>query len=84
MEGQDLLNWRKRNGYDQQSLMDELGVGSRQTLSNWENSKRPVPRTVELALIALERFPECRNTGGKKASPKERAAFLEKIARSEC
>ena len=79
MRGEDLSNWRKRNGYDQKSLMDELGIRSRQTLSSWENSKRPIPRTVELALVALERLPDCRNIGGKKASPQERGEFLNKI-----
>ena len=78
MQSEELVAWRKRNGYDQQALMHELGIRSRQTISSWENSKRTIPRTVELALIALERFPQCRNIGGKRATAHERGAFYDR------
>ena len=38
-----------------------LGVKSRQTIITWEKATEPLPRVVELALLALENFPEHRN-----------------------
>jgi transcriptional regulator with XRE-family HTH domain len=83
MRGRELTEWRRRNGYDQKGLMNELEIGSRQTISSWENSKRPIPRTVVLALTALERLPDCRNIAGKKVSSQVRTEFLNKVGRSE-
>ena len=58
-----MKQWRGRHGYTQDQLLKELQVKSRQTISNWERAER-VDRLVELALIALERHPECRNIHG--------------------
>jgi len=63
MQGIDLKNWRKKAGLSQVDLMRELGVSSRQTISNWENSEH-VPRLVELAVTALDQVEECRRIGG--------------------
>ena len=72
MRGPDLKDWRKRQGFSQDDLMRELGISSRQTISTWENSDKELSRMLELALIALEEFPECRNWVGKKATADER------------
>lgn len=59
MTGAEWAAKRRRLGYSQQTLMEELGIGSRQTISTWENSDE-VPRLAILALHALEHCPECR------------------------
>jgi len=79
MTGADLTAWRKANGYSQERLMSELEVKSRQTISSWEHSAR-IPRTVELALMALQHIPVYRNIGGKKATSKEVKAHISKGA----
>ena len=61
MLGTELPDWRKRNGFTQDTLRIALGVKSRQTIITWEKSTEPLPRLVELALLALENFPEQRN-----------------------
>jgi DNA-binding XRE family transcriptional regulator len=61
MLGTELPEWRKRNGFTQDTLRIALGVKSRQTIITWEKSTEPLPRLVELALLALENFPEQRN-----------------------
>lgn len=58
MLGTDLPEWRSRNRFTQDTLRMALGVKSRQTIITWEKSTEPLPRLVELALLALERFPE--------------------------
>ncbi len=74
MRGSELVKWRKQHGYSQKALMDEFAVGSRQTISNWENSE-DVPRLVELALIALEHVPSSRWIGGRRTTAKEKHAY---------
>lgn len=71
IKGTDLPAWRQAHGYSQDDLRKELGVKSRQTISTWENDKRELPRTLQLALMALARIPEARNIFGKKTSPSE-------------
>lgn len=62
MTGEDLKAWRDRNGYaTQESLRKELQV-TRDTISRWERSKGPLPRQLELALLALAELP-CRDIG---------------------
>jgi DNA-binding XRE family transcriptional regulator len=61
MLGTELPEWRKRNGFTQDTLRIALGVKSRQTIITWEKQTDPVPRLVELALLTLENFPEERN-----------------------
>lgn len=69
MKGSDLKEWRKINGYKSQaSLQLELNLGSRGTVSAWENSKENLPRVVVLALKALERCPDLRNVSGHLSS----------------
>lgn len=76
MIGNELAAWRKRNGYvSQAALQEELGVKSRGTISAWENSDEPLPRTLALALAALERLPELRRVAGSRTSAAEAAAF---------
>lgn len=75
MQGSDVVAWRKRHGYNQDQLLRELGVKSRQTLSKWENSDGPIPRLVELALLALERIPECRESRGEPISRSEQLQY---------
>ena len=72
MRGADLREWRRRYGYNQEHLMRELGIRSRQTISTWENSSNKLPRMLELALIALENVPESRTVLGKRVSVAER------------
>jgi DNA-binding XRE family transcriptional regulator len=61
MLGTELPEWRKRNSFTQDTLRIALGVRSRQTIITWEKSTAPLPRLIELALFALESFPEQRN-----------------------
>ncbi|UGY17986.1 hypothetical protein HAP48_0011445 [Bradyrhizobium septentrionale] len=61
MRGTELPEWRKRNGFTQETLRIALGVKSRQTIITWEKQTDPLPRLVKLALLALENFPEERN-----------------------
>jgi DNA-binding XRE family transcriptional regulator len=61
MRGIELPDWRKRNGFTQDTLRIALGVKSRQTIITWEKATEPLPRLVELALLTLENFPEHRN-----------------------
>ncbi len=75
MRGCDLREWRKRNGFTQDELRQELEIGSRQTVSSWERPENEVPRLVELALRALELDPTCRQRAGKKATAKERRDY---------
>lgn len=74
MRGVDLKEWRRCHGYNQEDLMKELGIGSRQTISTWEASDE-ISRTVELALKALKHIPECRRLHGKRISKTERRRF---------
>ncbi len=76
MTGEELVAWRRHNGYTQEALMKELGVKSRQTIISWEKPGREVERTVELALNALEHDPKLRRMAGKKASAREARAHF--------
>lgn len=58
MLGTELPEWRSRNRFTQDTLRMALGVKSRQTIITWEKSTERLPRLVELALLALERFPD--------------------------
>jgi DNA-binding XRE family transcriptional regulator len=58
MLGTELPEWRNRNRFTQDTLRMALGIKSRQTIITWEKSAEPLPRLVELALLALERFPD--------------------------
>ena len=72
MTGEDIREWRIRNGYQTQAdLQKELGIKSRTTISAWENMNEPIPRPLELALIALERMPELRNYIGLRAKGRQ-------------
>ena len=65
MKGNELPTWRKQNGYpNQDGLRRELGIKSRGTISAWENSDNELPRTIQLALSALEELPHVRNIAG--------------------
>jgi transcriptional regulator with XRE-family HTH domain len=57
MRGRDLREWRKRNGFSQEKLRQELNLGSRQTLNSWEHPEKEVPPLVEHALCKLELEP---------------------------
>jgi DNA-binding XRE family transcriptional regulator len=72
MLGTDLPHWRKRNRFTQDTLREALGVKSRQTIITWEKSVDPLPRTTELALLALEHLPEmCRTIDGRRYTAAE-------------
>ena len=58
MLGTELPQWRAKNRFTQDALRMALGVKSRQTIITWEKSTEALPRLVELALLALERFPD--------------------------
>jgi hypothetical protein len=57
--------------------MLELGISSRQTINNWEKAAA-VPRLAELALFALEHYPECRQAFGRKVTKMEAREYLAK------
>jgi DNA-binding XRE family transcriptional regulator len=61
MTGSELPGWRHRNRFTQDTLRIALGIRSRQTIITWEKSTERLPRLVQLAKLALERFPEERN-----------------------
>ncbi len=69
MKGHELKEWRKANGYkNQTALKEELQLGSRGTVSAWENSDKEIPRIVFLALHALEHCPELKKISGERKS----------------
>ncbi len=83
MNGPELRERRKLLGYTQRGFLKEIGVRSRQTLITWEKSDAKLPRLVELAVLALEKLPECRLENlpkcpeytGKGATAAERKMF---------
>ncbi len=81
MKGPELRQRRERLGYTQRGFLKEIGVRSRQTLITWEKSDAKLPRLVELAVLALENLPECRQQIGKRATTAERKAFDKMSAR---
>jgi DNA-binding XRE family transcriptional regulator len=52
----DVENWCQRHQYTKAELAEELNV-TRQTLYNWLRDERGLPRTISLALHALEMEP---------------------------
>jgi DNA-binding XRE family transcriptional regulator len=81
MKGTELSSWRLRWGYTQDELRKELGLGSRQTLVTWEHSPEDLPRTVILALTALEQVPGARRFGhGRHATAAEARRFDGRLA----
>jgi DNA-binding XRE family transcriptional regulator len=80
MLGTELPEWRKRHRLTQDMLREVLGVKSRQTIITWEKSIEPLPRTLELALLALEHLPEmCRKTDGHRYTAAEAPAVRQKV-----
>lgn len=80
MLGIDLPHWRKRNRFTQDNLREALGVKSRQTIITWEKSETPIPRTVELALLALEHLPEmARKSDGHRFTAAELRTVRTKV-----
>jgi len=62
MGPQDLIEWRRRNGYSQGSLAKALNVDV-MTVSRWERGiRKEIPSFLHLALDALE----CQRKGVKK------------------
>lgn len=80
MKGTDLKAWRKEHSYNQETLMLELGIKSRQTISTWENSEDELPQILNLALMALAHYPASRRFHGKQmsAADRKRLAQLER------
>ena len=58
LTGRDLKAWRKTNNYTHEQLLSLLGIKSRQTIINWEQSEEVLPRILRLALMALEYLPD--------------------------
>ena len=80
MLGAELRDWRKRNRYTQDMLRMALELGSRQTIISWEKSTAHVPRTIELALLALEHLPElCRKVDGHRFTASELPGVRENV-----
>jgi len=77
MLGTELPEWRNRNRFTQDTLRIALGVKSRQTIITWEKSTEPLSRLVQLALLALERFPEERKVTALATIPKHRPNVAE-------
>lgn len=80
LHGVDLKEWRKRHGYTQEAFMMALGIGSRQTVVNWEKSAEVLPRAIQLALWALEHIPEARHVNGKRVSAAARKRWKSRRA----
>lgn len=59
MKGTELKEWRKNQEFTQAELVLQLGLKSRQTLISREKSDEDLPRLWELALLALEKVPNC-------------------------
>jgi transcriptional regulator with XRE-family HTH domain len=78
MKGSDWAKWRNRLGYNQQKIMRELNVNSRQTISTWEHAEE-VPRLAVLALHALEQYPACQNIIGDRISMSEERKYKHRI-----
>jgi DNA-binding XRE family transcriptional regulator len=72
MLGTELRQWRATNCFTQDTLRIALGIRSRQTIITWEKSADPLPRLVQLALMALENFPEERNVTALATIPRRR------------
>lgn len=53
MTGDDLKHRREMLGYTQQGFAERLGL-ARRTVQYYESGEHEIPRTVELALQALE------------------------------
>ena len=59
MTGQDLKTWRKQHGYiTPESLLNELDIKSGDVIARLENDERPLPRFLELTLIALTQLDD--------------------------
>ena len=59
MTGQDLKTWRKQHGYiTPESLLNELDIKSGDVIVRLENDERPLPRFLELTLIALTQLDD--------------------------
>jgi DNA-binding XRE family transcriptional regulator len=72
MLGTELPQWRAKNRFTQDTLRIALGIRSRQTIITWEKSPDSLPRLVQLALMALENFPEERNVTALATVPRHR------------
>jgi DNA-binding XRE family transcriptional regulator len=79
MLGTELREWRKRNRMTQDMLRMDLDLGSRQTIITWEKSDQPLPRIVELALLALEHLPQFRGVDGYRFGSSEVNAIRERV-----
>ena len=66
MTSDELRDWRNKHNYTQALLIEELGLKSRQSIINWEKGAQEIPRTVELSLLYLEKYPEYRKCAGKR------------------
>ena len=73
MLGTELPQWRAKNRFTQDTLRIALGIRSRQTIITWEKSTEPLPRLVQLALFALENFPEERKVTALATVPRHPA-----------
>ena len=52
--GHQLKLWRKRMGYTQSQLADEIGV-LRGTVARWETNQRAIPAPISLLLDLIKR-----------------------------
>ncbi len=75
LTGQDLKAWRKTRNYTHEQLISLLGIKSRQTIINWEQSEDVLPRILRLALMSLEYLPDkTYNNVGCRARTRNRSA----------
>ena len=80
MTGSQLKTWRQERGWKQSDLMEELEIGSRQTITTWETSDE-IPRLVELAIVALDQIEACQRIGRyKKQFSLDEISKLRKIS----
>ena len=72
MTGSELSVWRKARNYSYEELRLMLEIGSRQRIYNWEKrTEEKLPRTIRLALMAIEYLPDLAYSNVGKRSNRE-------------
>lgn len=60
--GKELRAWRNRLGLSQEQAAQAMRMTDRM-FYNYESGRKPIPRRVKLACVALEDHPELRESG---------------------
>jgi transcriptional regulator with XRE-family HTH domain len=65
MTKEEFLLRRRALGLSQEQMGQVLGF-SRRMITHWERGTKPIPRVVELALVALEQQTDDRSPGSRE------------------